>query len=390
MTVNAFASGLDHPRTVYVLPNGDVLVAETNAPPKPDDGKGIKGMVMKAVMKKAGAGVPSANRITLLRDADGDGVAETRSVFLQRAELAVRHGAGRRQLYVANTDAMVRFPYSGRHGSRARCKGGRSPGRPAQSSLDQEPRRQRRRHAACTRPSDPTATSARTASRTRKIAPRCWKSIVPTRAPARVRQRDCATRSGWPGIRRTERSGSVVNERDELGNDLVPDYLTSVRDGAFYGWPYSYYGQHVDTRVKPARPDLVAKAIAPDYALGPHMAPLGLVFYTGQRELSETFPERRLRRSARLVEPQAAAAGTRWSSCRSRKAGLQARRRRADRFRQRGWRGAGPSGRRGHRHEGAIAGGRRRGQHDLAGDAGGEIGGAVEQRSRAPDQRSTQ
>ena len=280
--VNAFASGLDHPRTVYVLPNGDVLVAETNAPPKPDDGKGIKGAVMKSTMKKAGAGVPSANRITLLRDADGDGVAEKRSTFLQNLNSPFGIALVADTLYVANTDAVVSFPY---------------------------------------RKDDTTITAAPT-----KIADlpagtlnHHWtKSLVASADGKRlyvgVGSNSNVGENGMEmeidraavleidaaaGTRRVFASGlrnptalawqpqsgelwAVANERDELGNDLVPDYLTSVREGAFYGFPYSYYGQHVDKRVKPQNPALVAKAIAPDYALGSHVAPLGLAFYTGQ------------------------------------------------------------------------------------------------------------
>jgi len=112
LAVNAFASGLDHPRWLYVLPNGDVLVAETNAPERPDDGKGIKGMVYRAAQKVAGAGVPSRNRITLLRDADGDGVAETRAVFLKGLNSPFGMALVGNDLYVANTDAVMRFPYA--------------------------------------------------------------------------------------------------------------------------------------------------------------------------------------------------------------------------------------------------------------------------------------
>jgi glucose/arabinose dehydrogenase len=111
MAVNAFATGLDHPRTVYVLPNGDVLVAETNAPPKPDDSSGIKGWITKMVMSRAGAGVPSANRITLLRDADGDGVAETRSVFLESLNSPFGMALVGEDFYVADSDAIMKFPY---------------------------------------------------------------------------------------------------------------------------------------------------------------------------------------------------------------------------------------------------------------------------------------
>lgn len=280
--VNAFASGLDHPRTVYVLPNGDVLVAETNAPAKPDDGKGIKGAVMKSVMKKAGAGVPSPNRITLLRDANGDGVAETRSVLLQKLNSPFGIALIGQTLYVADTDAVLAFPYQ-----------------EGQTTISAAPVR------VADLPAGPlnhhwTKSLAASADGKRLYVGVGSNSNVGENGidketdRAAVLEIDIAS-----GARRVFASGlrnptalalqpeggmlwTAVNERDELGNDLVPDYLTSVREGAFYGFPYSYYGQHVDKRVKPQNPALVAKAIAPDYALGSHVAPLGLAFYTGQ------------------------------------------------------------------------------------------------------------
>jgi len=280
--VNAFARGLDHPRTVYVLPNGDVLVAETNAPPKPDDGKGIKGAIMKAAMKKAGAGVPSANRITLLRDADGDGMAETRNVFLQNLNSPFGIALVGETLYVANTDAVVSFPY--RQGDTAIAA--------APTKVADLPAGTLNHHwtKSLVASADGKRLYVGVGSNS-NIGENGMDKEVDRAAVLEI---DVAT-----GARRVFASGLrnptamawqphdgklwvVVNERDELGDDLVPDYLTSMRDGAFYGFPYSYYGQHVDARVKPQNPALVAKAIAPDYALGSHVAPLGLVFYTGQ------------------------------------------------------------------------------------------------------------
>ena len=279
--VNAFANGLDHPRTVYVLPNGDVLVAETNAPPKPDDAKGIRGAVMKSVMKKAGAGVASANRITLLRDADGDGVAEMRSVFLQNLNSPFGIALVGDTLYVANTDAVVRFPY-----------------RTGETVID----------AAAMKVVDLPAgpinhhwTKSLVASADGKhlyvgvgsnsnvgengIDNEIDRAAVLEIDPATGTRRVFASGLRNPTALALQpedgRLWAVVNERDELGNDLVPDYLTSVREGAFYGFPYSYYGQHVDKRMQPQDPALVARAIAPDYALGSHVAPLGLAFYVG-------------------------------------------------------------------------------------------------------------
>ena len=281
LAVKALATGLDHPRWLYVLPNGDVLVAESNAPPRPEQGTGIKGWIKKLFMKRAGAGVPSANRITLLRDADGDGMAETRTVFLQGLNSPFGMALVGRNLYVANTDAVVRFAYSdgatqitepgvkvadlpagplnhhwtknviaSRDGSRLYVTVG-SNSNAGENGLDKEEGR-----------------AAILEMDTRSGAKRIFASGL--RNPN--------------GLAWEPASGvlwTVVNERDELGSDLVPDYLTSVKDGGFYGWPYSYFGQHVDERVQPPRPDLVAKAIAPDYALGSHVAPLGLVTAEG-------------------------------------------------------------------------------------------------------------
>jgi len=277
LRVNAFATGLDHPRWLYVLPNGDVLVAETNAPPRKEK-RGIRAWFMKRFMKKAGAATPSANRITLLRDSDGDGVAETRTTFLQNLNSPFGMVLAGGQLYVANADALVRFPYSdgatslsgspvkvadlpggplnhhwtkslvaGADGSRFYVGVG-SNSNVAENGMDSEVNR------AAVLEIDANGRTRVFASGLRNPVGLAWQ----------------------PG---TSTLWTVVNERDELGSDLVPDYLTSVKDGAFYGWPYSYYGQHVDRRVQPQRPDLVAKALVPDYALGAHTGSLGLTFY---------------------------------------------------------------------------------------------------------------
>ncbi|MFW9081145.1 PQQ-dependent sugar dehydrogenase [Pseudomonas sp. P2757] len=276
--VAAFAENLDHPRWLYVLPNGDVLVAETNAPPKPDDGKGIRGWVMEKVMGRAGAGVPSPNRITLLRDADHDGVAETRTVFLQNLNSPFGMTLVGNDLYVADTDRLLRFHYeagateiktqpikvvdlpggtlnhhwtknviASKDGSKLYVTVG-SNSNVGENGLDKEEGR-----AAIWEVDRATGNHRIFASGIRNPNGLAWEP-----------------QSGalW----------TAVNERDEIGSDLVPDYITSVKDGGFYGWPFSYYGQHVDVRVEPQSPDLVAKAIAPDYAVGPHTASLGLTF----------------------------------------------------------------------------------------------------------------
>jgi glucose/arabinose dehydrogenase len=278
-TVNALASGLDHPRWIYILPNGDVLVAETNGPERPDDRKGIKGWFMKKMTKKAGGAVPSANRITLLRDADGDGVAETRSVFLQGLTSPFGMALVGNDFYVADTDALLRYRYTdgktaiagkgtkvtdlpagtinhhwtknvlaSRDGARLYISIG-SNSNAAENGLDKETGRAQ------------IIEIDRSSGRSRTFASGLRNAV---------------------GMSWQPQSGALwtaVNERDEIGSDLVPDYMTSVKDGAFYGWPFSYYGQHIDDRVKPQRPDLVASATVPDYALGAHTASLGLTFY---------------------------------------------------------------------------------------------------------------
>jgi len=282
LSVSAFASGLDHPRWLYVLPNGDVLVAETNAPPKPEDGKGIKGWVMKKVMKRAGAGVPSANRITLLRDADGDGVAEVRTVFLQGLNSPFGMALIGHDLYVADTDAVLRFPYAD-GATEIKVAGVKLVDLPAGpinhhwtkniiASLDGL------RLYATVGSNSNVGENGMDKEQSRAAI----LEIDPATGGSRVFASGLRNPNGLAWQPHSGALWTAVNERDEIGSDLVPDYMTSVQDGAFYGWPYSYYGQHVDERVKPQRPDLVAKAIAPDYALGPHAASLGLVFYEGK------------------------------------------------------------------------------------------------------------
>jgi glucose/arabinose dehydrogenase len=282
LAVHAYASGLDHPRWLYVLPNGDVLVAETNAPPKPEDSKGIRGWIMKLVMKRAGAGVPSANRITLLRDADGDGVAETRSVFLHGLHSPFGMALVGNTLYVADTDAVLRFPY--KEGETTISARGEKlidlPAGPINHHWT--------KNIIATRGGSRLYVTVGSNSNAGEngIEAETNRADILEVDPATGKWQVFASGLRNPnGMSWQPQSGAlwtVVNERDELGSDLVPDYMTSVKQGGFYGWPYSYYGQHVDDRVKPQRPDLVAKAIVPDYALGPHTASLGLVFNEGR------------------------------------------------------------------------------------------------------------
>jgi glucose/arabinose dehydrogenase len=264
-SVGPFAQGLDHPRWVYVLPNGDVLVAETNAPPRPEDGKGIKGGSSK-YQKKAGGAVPSANRITLLRDADGDGVAEVHTVFLKDLMAPFGMALVGSTLCIANTDAVVQFPYAPAR-PRSPPPSGRGPARrTAEPSLDEEP-------IASPDGSKLYVGSAPTATWPSSIEKEEGRAAIweidPATGAHRIFASGLRNPVGMAWHPDTKALWAAVNERDELGSDLVPDYMTSVRDGAFYGWPYSYYGANVDQRVKPAA-DLVAEAIAPDYALGLH------------------------------------------------------------------------------------------------------------------------
>ena len=281
LAIHAYARDLDHPRWLYVLPNGDVLVAETNAPPKPEDNKGIKGAIMQMQMKKAGAATPSANRITLLRGVDANGVAQTRSVFLQGLNSPFGMALVGNELYVANADALMRFPY--KEGQTAITAPGVKvvdlPGGPINhhwtknviASADGK-------FLYVSVGSNSNVGENGLSAEDGRAA--IWQV---TRATGKARVYATGLRNPV-GLAWQPHSGALwtaVNERDELGNDLVPDYMTSVKDGAFYGWPYSYFGQHVDARVKPPRPELVATAIAPDYALGAHTASMGLAFYDG-------------------------------------------------------------------------------------------------------------
>lgn len=281
--VTAFAEGLDHPRWLYVLPNGDVLVAETNAPPKPDDAKGIRGWVMEKVMGRAGAGVPSPNRITLLRDADHDGVAETRTVFLENLNSPFGMTLVGNDLYVADSDKLLRFPYQ-----------------PGETAITQ---------AGTTVVDLPGGSINHHWTKNVVASKDGSKLYVSVGSNSNVGENGLEAEQGRAAIWEVDRASgqhriftsglrnpngmawepqsgklwTAVNERDEIGSDLVPNYITSVKDGAFYGWPFSYYGQHVDVRVTPQDPALVAKAVAPDYAVGPHTASLGLTFAEGSK-----------------------------------------------------------------------------------------------------------
>jgi glucose/arabinose dehydrogenase len=278
LTVNKFAGELDHPRWLYVLPNGDVLVAETNAPPKPEDGTGIKGWIMKQVMNKAGAGVTSANRITLLRDSNGDGVAETRSAFIEGLNSPFGMALVGNEFYVANTDAVIKYPYTLGQ-THIEATGTKVLDLPAGlinhhwtknilASKDGS-------RLYITIGSNSNAAENGIAQEDGRAA--IWALDLKQKSH-RIYASGLRNPNGLAWGPNGDTLWTVVNERDELGSDLVPDYLTAVIDGGFYGWPYSYFGQHLDDRIQAQRPDLVAEAIMPDYALGSHTASLGLTF----------------------------------------------------------------------------------------------------------------
>ena len=283
--VQPFASGLDHPRWLYRLPNGDILVAESNAPPKPENidapaGGGLRAWVQGLFMKKAGAKAPSANRITLLRDADGDGTAETRTAFLENLTSPFGMALVGDTLYVANADAVVAFPYQA-----------------GQTQITAAPRRildlpaQRNHHwtKSLVASADGSRLYVGVGSNSNigengldeeEGRAAIWE-IDPVAGTGRIYASGLRNPVGLAWQPDSGKLWVSVNERDELGNDLVPDYMTSVTPGAFYGWPWSYYGQIVDTRVEPANPAMVARALKPDYALGSHTASLGLTFGEG-------------------------------------------------------------------------------------------------------------
>jgi glucose/arabinose dehydrogenase len=281
-TVTAFATGLEHPRWLYVLPNGDVLVAETNAPPKPEDNKGIKGWFYRRFAKKAGAAVPSANRITLLRDTDGDGVAETRATFLDNLMSPFGMALVGNTLYVANSDAVVRFPYVAGQ-TRITAPAVKVVDLPA-GPINHHWTKNVVANADGTKLYVSVGSNSNVAENgieNEEGRAAIWEIDAATGAH-RVLASGLRNPVGMTWVPETGALWAAVNERDELGSDLVPDYMTSVRDGGFYGWPYSYYGQNLDERVDP-RLDLVARAIVPDYALGPHTGSLGLVYARGTR-----------------------------------------------------------------------------------------------------------
>ena len=282
LKIEPLAQGLQHPRGLYVLPNGDILVVESKSPNvqpvrRPKDI--VMGMVESWVT--SGGDTGPSNRITLLRDTNGDGKPETRSVFLDHLNSPFGVALVGTDLYVANTDGVVRYPYS--PGDTRITAPGTTltplPGGPIDHHWTKSLVASRDGSLLYVGVGS-NSNIAENGMEAEKNRAAIWEV---DRATGRWRIFASGLRNP-NGLTFEPESGAlwtVVNERDELGPDLVPDYMTSVKDGGFYGWPYSYYGQHVDPRVKPQRPDLVEKAIVPDYALSSHVAPLGLAFYTG-------------------------------------------------------------------------------------------------------------
>lgn len=279
LAVARFAEGLDHPRTILVLPNGDVLVAESQSPPRKDGG--VQGAVMKNLMGKGGSGrKPSANRITLLRDADGDGKAEVKTAYITGLNSPYGMALVGTTLYVANTDALLAFPYVAGETKMS--------GKPAK--IIDLPSKGTNRHW----------------TKSLAVAPNGWLYIgvgadsnigetgmnreFRRASVLEVRPESKYVRTFAAGIRNpvglafypgSDRLWTVVNERDMLGSDLVPDYLTDVTEGDFYGWPWYYWGGFIDPRVEPEAEDRRQYVKRPEYGLGAHTAPLGMTFTQG-------------------------------------------------------------------------------------------------------------
>jgi glucose/arabinose dehydrogenase len=287
--VSAVARGLRHPRWLYILPNGDILVAESDTPPKPDDARGIRGKVQKLVQKHAGSGTqPSANQITLLRDRNGRGGQVERHVFLTGLNSPIGMVLVGDTFYVANTDAIVKVHYkTGDTEIRETpTKFIALPGGPINHHWTKSlvASTDGRKLFVGVGSNSNAGENGIDAEQERNAV---WEIDV-----ASGSHRVFANGLRNPvGLAWQPESGALwvsVNERDELGDHLPPDYMTAVRDGAFYGFPYSYYGRHVDDRMKPQNPAMVEKAIAPDYALGAHTASLGLC-WSGNSTLPAPF-----------------------------------------------------------------------------------------------------
>ncbi len=273
--VTALATDLRIPRQMLVLPNGDILVAEGRGGGAP--ALRPKDVIAGVIKKQGNTKVEGGDRVTLLRDADNDGRAEVRTVFIDglNAPYGLAHVDGR--IYVAEQDALVSFPYV-----EGQTRIAASPEEVTRlpSALNHHWTK------ALTANADGSTLYVGIGSNSnageRGMAVEEERAVVWAVDRATGARRTIARGIRNPTALAIEPSSAalwaVVNERDEIGPQLVPDYLTSVRDGAFYGWPYSYWGQNIDPRVRPQKPELVAAAVKPDYALGAHVAALGLSF----------------------------------------------------------------------------------------------------------------
>ncbi|WP_257548799.1 sorbosone dehydrogenase family protein [Sphingopyxis sp. DBS4] len=278
LTVARFAEGLDHPRSIFVLPNGDVLVAEAESPPR--DTSGIENKIMARLMSKAGAGGQSANRITLLRDADGDGKAEVKSAYITGLNSPYGMALVGKTLYVANTDAILAFPYVEGETKMS--------GKP--KKIADLPAKGTNRHWTKSLVAAPNGWLYVGVGADSNIGEKGMGNETRRASVLEVRPENGYVRTYAAGIRNpvglayypgSDRLWAVVNERDMLGSDVVPDYMTTVDEGDFFGWPWYYWGGFVDPRVPPEEEDRRQYVKRPDYALGAHVAPLGFTFTNG-------------------------------------------------------------------------------------------------------------
>ncbi|WP_174285688.1 sorbosone dehydrogenase family protein [Sphingomonas bacterium] len=278
LSVKAYATGLDHPRWLYRLPDGDVLVAETNSPPR--GGGGIQNWVMKHLMGKAGAGAPSANRITLLRSTKGDGVADVKTVFMTGLDSPFGMTLFEGQLYIADTDALVRVPYT--DGATAITAKPelvvKLPGGGNHWARNVIPAPDGRTLLVSVGSSTNIADDGIDAEQNRAAILQVW----PKEKTFRIYAAGLRNPNGM-ALTKAGQLWTVVNERDMLGSDLAPDYLTQVEFGDHFGWPWYYWGGYPDARVQPDNPQLQQYSKRPDYALGPHVAALGLAFADGTK-----------------------------------------------------------------------------------------------------------
>lgn len=279
LSVSVYANRLDHPRWLYVLPNGDVLVAESNAPEGSGGFSGIRAWIAGLIKKRGGAAVPSADRVTLLRDINGDGMVDLRTVFLYDLRSPFGMELVGDTLYVANTDDLMKFPYKDGQ-TEITAPGTKVTDLPA-GELNHHWTKNVIASADGERLYVTVGSNSNVGENGMEVEENraAILEVDPDSGDFRVFASGLRNPVGLAWQPQSGELWTTVNERDELGDNLVPDYMTAVHDGDFYGWPYSYWGQILDPRVEPQRPDLVTTALEPDYALGAHTASLGLAFY---------------------------------------------------------------------------------------------------------------